>query len=119
MTRTVVAPERDSGLIGLALADLGLGQSFESPGDLDTAAVVLGGVIDVEADGESLGSAGGTLTTHDVDRGKPAWRASARAASRERLMGWPHAIGMRGSQAVCCNRRTRVVDPVWNVTVTL
>jgi 5-deoxy-D-glucuronate isomerase len=98
MTRTVVAPERDSDLIGLALADLDAGGSFESPGELDTAVVVLGGVVDVEADGESLGSAGGTLTTHDVERGKPAWRASARAASRERLWGGP-------TQSACAGLR--------------
>jgi 5-deoxy-glucuronate isomerase len=59
MTRIVVAPEREGDLIGLALADLETGQSFESPGDLETVVVVLSGVIDVEADGKSLGSAGG------------------------------------------------------------
>jgi 5-deoxy-glucuronate isomerase len=59
MTRTVVAPERVGDLIGLALADLKPGQLFESTGDLETVVVVLGGVVDVEANGESLGSAGG------------------------------------------------------------
>jgi 5-deoxy-glucuronate isomerase len=59
MTRTVVTPEREGDLIGLALSDLDTGQSFESPGDLETVVVVLGGVVDVEANGESLGSAGG------------------------------------------------------------
>lgn len=59
MTRTVVAPEREGDLIGLALAELDTGQSFESPGELETAIVVLSGVVDVEADGKSLGSAGG------------------------------------------------------------
>ena len=59
MTRTVVTPERPGDLIGLALSDLDAGQSFESPGDLETVVVVLGGVVDVEANGESLGSAGG------------------------------------------------------------
>jgi 5-deoxy-glucuronate isomerase len=59
MTRTVVSPEQAGDLIGLALADLKPGQSFESPGDLETVVVVLGGVVDVEANGESLGSAGG------------------------------------------------------------
>jgi 5-deoxy-glucuronate isomerase len=59
MTRTVVAPERAGDLIGLALADLKPGQLFESTGDLETVVVVLGGVVDVEANGESLGSAGG------------------------------------------------------------
>src|SRR5450759_4271779 len=59
MIRTVVAPEREGDLIGLALADLDAGQSFESPGELETVVVVLGGVVDVEAGGESLGMAGG------------------------------------------------------------
>ena len=59
MTRTVVTPERPGDLIGLALSDLDAGQSFESTGDLETVVVLLGGVVDVEANGESLGSAGG------------------------------------------------------------
>ena len=59
MTRTVVAPEREGDLIGLALAELDAGQSFESPGELETVIVVLGGIVEVEADGTSLGSAGG------------------------------------------------------------
>jgi 5-deoxy-glucuronate isomerase len=59
MTRTVVAPEREGDLIGLALADLVTGQSLETPGALETVVVVLGGVVDVAANGESLGSAGG------------------------------------------------------------
>jgi hypothetical protein len=46
-------------------------------------------------------------------------RALPPAPRRANDYGWAHAIGMRGSQAVCCNRRTRVVDPVWDVTVTL
>jgi 5-deoxy-glucuronate isomerase len=59
MTRTVVAPEREGDLIGLDLTDLATGESLESPGELETVVVVLGGVVDVAADGESLGSAGG------------------------------------------------------------
>jgi 5-deoxy-glucuronate isomerase len=59
MTRTVVTPERPGDLIGLVLSDLDAGQSFESTGDLETVVVLLGGVVDVEANGESLGSAGG------------------------------------------------------------
>ncbi len=59
MIRTVVSPESAADLIGLSLADLDTGASFESPGDLETAVVVLGGVVDVEANGEKLGSAGG------------------------------------------------------------
>ncbi len=59
MTRTVVAPEREGDLIGLALADLESGQSFESSGELETAAVVLGGLVEVVAAGKPLGLAGG------------------------------------------------------------
>jgi 5-deoxy-glucuronate isomerase len=59
MTRTVIAPEREGDLIGLALADLEDGKLLELPGELETVVVVLGGVVDVEAAGESLGSAGG------------------------------------------------------------
>src|ERR1035437_8097409 len=59
MIRTVVAPEREGDLIGLALADLEGGQSLELPGDLESVVVILGGVVDVEAGGESLGLAGG------------------------------------------------------------
>jgi 5-deoxy-glucuronate isomerase len=65
MTRIVVAPEREGDLIGLALSDLETGQSFESPGDLETVVVVLSGVVDVEADGKSLGSAGGRSTVFE------------------------------------------------------
>jgi 5-deoxy-glucuronate isomerase len=59
MTRTVIAPEREGDLIGLALADLEDGKLLELPGELETVVVVLCGVVDVEAAGESLGSAGG------------------------------------------------------------
>jgi 5-deoxy-glucuronate isomerase len=59
VTRTLVAPARAGDLIGLALEDLRAGQSFESRGPLETAVVVLSGVVDVQADGERLGSAGG------------------------------------------------------------
>jgi 5-deoxy-glucuronate isomerase len=59
MIRTVVVPEREGDLIGLALADLEADQSLELPGELETVVVILGGVVDVEAGGESLGLAGG------------------------------------------------------------
>ncbi len=59
MTRTVVAPERPGDLIGLELADLREGEAFERRCEDETAIVVLGGVVDVEADGRSLGTAGG------------------------------------------------------------
>jgi 5-deoxy-glucuronate isomerase len=66
MIRTVVAPELEGDLIGLDLADLAPGEVFESPRegqavarDRETVVVVLGGVVDVEAGGRSLGRAGG------------------------------------------------------------
>ncbi len=59
MIRTVVAPERDGDLIGLDLADLAPGETLETAGDLETVAVVLGGVVDVQAGGRPLGQAGG------------------------------------------------------------
>jgi 5-deoxy-glucuronate isomerase len=59
MSRTVVAPERAGDLIGLTLVDLADGQSWESSGELETAAVVLGGTVDAEAGGKHLGVAGG------------------------------------------------------------
>ena len=65
MTRAVVVPESESDLIGLALADLAAGQSFESPGNLETAVVVLSGVVDVEAGGKPLGSAGGRASVFE------------------------------------------------------
>ena len=59
MIRALVHPEREGDLIGLDMADLEAGESFESPGLLDTAVVVLRGVVDVEAGGVRLGLAGG------------------------------------------------------------
>ena len=57
--RTLVAPERHGDLIGLALADLDAGESLDAGGGLETAIVVLRGIVDVEANGEPLGTAGG------------------------------------------------------------
>lgn len=59
MTRTAVAPEREGDLIGLELAELQAGQTFESPCERETVVVVLGGGVEVEVDGRSLGEAGG------------------------------------------------------------
>jgi 5-deoxy-glucuronate isomerase len=59
MTRTVIAPEREGDLIGLAMADLEPGELLELPGELETVVVILSGVVDVEAGGEQLGLAGG------------------------------------------------------------
>jgi 5-deoxy-glucuronate isomerase len=59
MLRTLVAPERETELIGLELAELAPGQTFERRCDGETAAVVFGGVVDVLVDGRSLGEAGG------------------------------------------------------------
>jgi 5-deoxy-glucuronate isomerase len=57
--RTLVAPEREGDLIGLALAELEAGESLDASGELETAIVVLGGIVEVEADREPLGMAGG------------------------------------------------------------
>jgi 5-deoxy-glucuronate isomerase len=57
--RTLVAPERDGDLIGLARAELQAGESLDAGGGLETAIVVLRGVVEVEANGEPLGTAGG------------------------------------------------------------
>jgi 5-deoxy-glucuronate isomerase len=59
MIRTVVAPERAGDLIGLDLAQLAVGEVFESPCERETVVVVLSGVVDVEVDGRPLGQAGG------------------------------------------------------------
>ena len=80
MTRALVAPEREGDLIGLALADLDPGESFESSGTLDTVAVVLGGVVEVEADGESLDPAGGRSSASRA-RATPSMRRLVRAAA--------------------------------------
>jgi 5-deoxy-glucuronate isomerase len=65
MIRTLVSPEREGDLIGLELAALEPGQTFESPCERETVVVVLGGVISAVADGESLGQAGGRATVFE------------------------------------------------------
>ena len=65
MIRNLVAPERDGDLIGLAVAELHPGDEFECGGQLDTAVVVLGGIVDVEAGGRALGSAGGRASVFE------------------------------------------------------
>ncbi len=59
MVRTLVAPEREGDLIGLDLAELQSGETFEPTCERETVVVVLHGILDVTADGRSLGSAGG------------------------------------------------------------
>jgi 5-deoxy-glucuronate isomerase len=59
MIRTLVGPEREGDLIGLALAELDAGESIAAGGQLEAAIVVLAGIVEVEANGERLGSAGG------------------------------------------------------------
>jgi 5-deoxy-glucuronate isomerase len=59
MTVSVVTPDRKGGLIVLELADLGAGETLEELRERETVVVVLGGVVHVEADGRSLGEAGG------------------------------------------------------------
>lgn len=57
--RTVISPGKDTDLIQLDLADLAPGERFERTSDDEVLVVVLSGVVDVEVDGQSLGSAGG------------------------------------------------------------
>jgi 5-deoxy-glucuronate isomerase len=81
MIRTVVAPEREGDLIGLALTDLATGESFQTPGELETVVVVLVGVVDVAAGGESLGSAGGRSSVFEG----PGYAVYAPGGTRLRL----------------------------------
>jgi 5-deoxy-glucuronate isomerase len=57
--RTLLAPGQNTELIGLDLADLTDGEALDLTRDVELAAVVLSGVVDVTADGQSLGRAGG------------------------------------------------------------
>jgi 5-deoxy-glucuronate isomerase len=59
MNRVLVAPDGEGDLLGLALADVDAGRTFETSGELETAVVMLSGIVDAEADGEHLGQAGG------------------------------------------------------------
>jgi 5-deoxy-glucuronate isomerase len=65
LNRTVVAPEREGDLIGLVVADLATGERFEGASNLETVVVVLGGVVEVAANGVSLGSAGGRASVFE------------------------------------------------------
>ena len=85
MIRTVVAPEREGDLIGLALTDLATGESFQTRGELETVVVVLAGVVDVAAGGESLGSAGGRSSVFEG----PGYAVYAPSGTRLRLEGAP------------------------------
>jgi 5-deoxy-glucuronate isomerase len=57
--RTVISPGKDTDLIQLDLAELAPGESLQKTSDDEVLVVVLSGVVDVEVDGQSLGSAGG------------------------------------------------------------
>ena len=59
MIRTVVTRGVDSDVIGLELADLAPGETFDRRTDRELAAVVLSGTVDVTIDGQALGPAGG------------------------------------------------------------
>jgi 5-deoxy-glucuronate isomerase len=65
MTRTLVTPGTDADLIGLELADLGAGESLERRCEQETVVVVLSGVVEANADGTSLGRAGGRTSVFD------------------------------------------------------
>lgn len=63
--RTVISPGKDTDLIQLDLAELGTGESFEKTSDDEVLVVVLSGVVDVEVDGQPMGSAGGRASVFD------------------------------------------------------
>ncbi|MDQ1485137.1 MAG: 5-deoxy-glucuronate isomerase [Actinomycetota bacterium] len=56
--RTLVTPGKETDLIRLDIADLPAGESLELTSADETLIVVLGGVLDVAIDGQSLGRAG-------------------------------------------------------------
>jgi 5-deoxy-glucuronate isomerase len=57
--RTLLTPGKNTELIGLDMAEPAAGETVELGYDAEVAVVVLSGVVDVEADGTSLGRAGG------------------------------------------------------------
>ncbi|HEY6103838.1 MAG TPA: 5-deoxy-glucuronate isomerase [bacterium] len=57
--RSVVVPGRQADLIGLEMAEIPSGARLEIRPDGELVAVVFSGVVDVTADGEHLGRAGG------------------------------------------------------------
>lgn len=63
---TVISPGKDTDLIQLDLAELGAGESLEKTPDDEVLVVVLSGVVDVEVDGKSLGSAGGRANVFEA-----------------------------------------------------
>lgn len=65
MMRTLVTPGTDADLIGLELVDLGAGESLERRCEQETVVVVLSGVVEANADGTSLGRAGGRTSVFD------------------------------------------------------
>lgn len=63
--RTVISPGKDTDLIQLDLAELGPGESLDNTSDDEVLVVVLSGVVDVEVDGQPLGSAGGRVNVFE------------------------------------------------------
>jgi 5-deoxy-glucuronate isomerase len=59
VVRTVISPGKDTDLIQLDLAELVAGETLETRSDDEVLVVVLSGVVDVQVDGEALGTAGG------------------------------------------------------------
>ncbi|HEU5157738.1 MAG TPA: 5-deoxy-glucuronate isomerase [Streptosporangiaceae bacterium] len=63
--RTLLAPGRNTELIGLDVAELADGETLELTRDAELAAVVLSGVVDVTVDDAALGRAGGRGSVFD------------------------------------------------------
>jgi 5-deoxy-glucuronate isomerase len=64
--RTVISPGNDTDLIRLDLAELAVGETLENTSDDEALVVVLSGVVDVEVDGQPLGSAGGRANVFEA-----------------------------------------------------
>jgi len=63
--RTVISPGKDTDLIRLDLAEVEAGDNFQFDAENEVLVVVLSGVVDVEIDGSSLGSAGGRASVFE------------------------------------------------------
>ncbi|MCU4186888.1 5-deoxy-glucuronate isomerase [Acidiferrimicrobium sp. IK] len=66
MTKTVVAPGRETDIIQLDLADLADGQSWEQSSEQETAVVILSGEVDVEFEGKDAVPAGGRKSVFEA-----------------------------------------------------
>lgn len=64
--RTVISPGKDTDLIQLELAELRAGESLEKTSDDEVLVVVLSGIVEVDVDGQAMGTAGGRATVFEA-----------------------------------------------------